>query len=158
MKQKQSAFWGYFLIAIGIVMLLANWFPVGMELMWPIFPLMVGGSSIYGYILNKKNIGLLMPGCILVIISFLFFYCNFAGWYHMETLWPIFLLAPSIGFAAMYVLGNQERGLLIPTVLLGGLSLIFMFISTGYGNWWPLIMILAGLFLIFQERKKNNEK
>jgi len=160
--RKNQLTWGIFLILIGAVFLLGNLSRVGMETLWPVFPLAVGLAFWVGYFYDRKNFGLLMPGSILVIVSLLFFTCNFFGWWRMETLWPIFILAPGIGFFAMYFGGAKDQGLVIPGSILVAIGIIFLFISSGLRDWWPIFLIIAGiLIIVLQGRmgcKKGEEK
>ena len=149
MEHRGSNFiWGFFLIGMGIIFLIGNLSRVGMESLWPVFPLTVGLAFCVGYFYDRKNYGLLMPGSILIVVSLLFFYCNFTDWWHMETLWPVFILAPAVGFLAMYFGGAKEQGLLIPAGILSGVGIIFLFVTSGFGDYWPLFLILAGVLLI----------
>jgi len=147
-RKKSNLTWGVLLIAMGILFLIANFSRVGMETLWPIFPLAVGIGFWIGYFNDRKNFGLLMPGSILVVVSLLFFYCNSSGWWHMEELWPVFILAPAAGFIAMYFGGPRDQGLLIPAGILTAVGLIFLFVSSGLGDYWPVFLILAGILLI----------
>ena len=147
-RKGNNLIWGLFLIVMGIAFLIGNFSRVGMEALWPIFPLAVGLAFWVGYLYDRKNYGLLMPGSILVVVSLLFFYCNFQGWWHMETLWPVFILAPAAGFIAMYVGGAKDQGLLIPAGILTAVGVIFLFVSSGLGDYWPVFLIIAGILLI----------
>lgn len=141
---KHNLGWGIFLVILGAVFLIGNLSDVSMEMLWPVFPLAVGLAFIVGYLYNRSNFGLLMPGSIFMVIGFLFLYLSIFGWWHMEDLWPVFIIAPSVGFLAMYFGGTRDKGLLVPAGILGGLGLIFFFISAGMGGWWPVLLILAG--------------
>ena len=158
MKEKSNTFWGYFLVFLGLFLLLANWISISMELFWPIFPLLVGAGFVFGFFRNRQNVGLLMPGSILLVIGLLFLYCNFAGWEKMEALWPVFVLAPATGFIAMYFWGKHEAGLLVPAGILGCIGCIFLFINSGLGEFWPVLMIAAGiLIIVFQKKTEKTE-
>jgi len=162
MEQKKSNFfWGLLLIGMGVIFLIGNLSRVGMESLWPIFPMVVGLAFWVGYFHDRKNYGLLMPGSILVVVSLLFFYCNFMGWWRMEILWPVFILAPAVGFVAMYFGGLKDQSLLIPAGILSGVGLLFLFISTGFEDYWPVFLIVAGIVLILIKGlpgKKTEEK
>ena len=127
-KKSQQLYWGIFLIVIGVIFLFGNLSRVGMDYLWPIFPLAVGIMFWVKYFSDRKQFGLLMPGSILVVISLLFIYCNFEGWWRMEYLWPVFILAPACGFFAMYFGGEKDQGLLIPGFILAAIGLLFYFI------------------------------
>ena len=159
--KRTNMIWGIFLILIGGILLIGNMSRTGMELLWPIFPLAAGVAFFIGYLHDRKNYGLLMPGSILVVISLLFFYCNFTDWWRMEDLWPIFILAPAVGFVLMYIGGNRDSGLLVPAGILSAVGIIFLSISHGLGDYWPILLIIAGvLILVFQAlpgKKKKTE-
>ena len=159
-QKKGNLVWGIFLIVIGSIFLLGNVSRVGMETIWPIFPLAVGLAFWVAFFYDRKNFGLLMPGSILLVVSLLFFYCNFIGWWHMETLWPIFILAPAVGFFAMYFGGAKDQGLLIPAGILSALGIIFLFVSSGLGDYWPVFLIVAGILIIVLQGRagKKSEK
>jgi len=160
-QRKQNMLWGVLLIVIGIIFIIGNTSPMGMETLWPVFPLAVGVAFFIGYFYDRKNYGLLMPGSILTVVSLLFFYCNFFGWWRMETLWPVFVLAPGVGFVAMYFGGEKEQGLLIPAGILGAIGIVFLFLSSGLSDYWPVFLILAGILLILLQglpRQKKEEQ
>lgn len=142
--KPHNLFWGVLLIVLGGIFLAGNLSPMGMETLWPIFPLAIGLAFIVGYFKNRNNYGLLMPGSILIVVGLLFFYCNFFGWWHMEDAWPIFIMAPAVGFIAMYYGGPREDGLLVPATILFGLGLIFFLVNSGFGDYWPVLLIIAG--------------
>jgi hypothetical protein len=161
-KPRGTFVWGILLVVIGVVFMIGNHSRVGMEKLWPIFPLIAGLTFCAGYFYNRKNVGLLMPGSIFVVIGLLFFYCTFAGWHHMANLWPLFLIAPATGFVAIYFGGMKDKDLLIPAGILTGLGIIFLFITHDLGDYWPILMILAGILLIvlhlFNKRKDQSSE
>lgn len=154
-EKKHNLIWGILLIAVGGIFLIGNFTSLGMDGLWPLFPLAVGIAFWVGYFHDKKNFGLLMPGSILIVVSLLFFYCIFYGWWRMEYLWPVFILAPAAGFVAMYFGGTKEPGLLIPAGILGTIGFIFLFLSYGFGNFWPIMLIIAGVLIIMLAGKKR---
>ncbi|MFC1569205.1 hypothetical protein ACFL4L_03115 [bacterium] len=158
---KNKLFFGIAFIVIGILFLVTKLSDMGMSNLWPIFPLTVGAGLMLGYFKNRENIGYLMPGIVLITISILFFYCSIGGWHHMANLWPVFILAPSAGFVAMYFGGNRDRGLLMPAGLLGLIGLIFIAINFRISNFIPILMILIGIILVlsqmYSSKKENGE-
>ena len=147
--QNKSVFTiGVLLIVFGVIFLLTNFGTLDLSFMWPVIPLFVGIGFILGFIGSRKDYGLLMPGAILVIISLLFFYCNATTWDSMVDLWPIFILAPSVGFFLMYFFGPKEKGLLIPAFILLAVGLVFLMVNTYLGVFWPILLIIAGLVLM----------
>jgi hypothetical protein len=139
---------GVFLIVVGILFLVGNISRAGMEVIWPAFILAVGLAFLVRYFLDRKNTGSLMPAAILIVIGLLFLYCTVFGWWHMEDLWPLFIMAPGVGFVAMYFGGQKDNGLLIPATILIALGMIFLFVNSGLRNFWPVLLILAGILII----------
>ncbi|MBN1783286.1 hypothetical protein JW948_19280 [bacterium] len=158
MENRSQLFWGSALIVLGVLFLFGNLTDISMDRLWPAFPMLVGLSFWAAYLQKRGEAGILMPGTILVVISLLFFFCANAGWDHMARLWPVFVLAPAAGFVAMYFGGNRDKNLLFPAGILGLIGSIFLAVGFGLSNYWPLLMILAGVLLILTEllSGKNN--
>jgi uncharacterized membrane protein HdeD (DUF308 family) len=146
---------GFILIVLGIVFLIANLSDVPMRQLWPAF-VVAPGLYFFGiYFSDRENYGVLMPAAILTTIGLLFFYCVYAGWWQMRYLWPIFMLAPGVGFFLMYFLGRREWGLLIPAGVLSSLGGLFLVVQSPYRAYWPLLLIAAGIiFIVLQQRGK----
>jgi hypothetical protein len=76
-------------------------------------------------------------------------------------LWPTFILGPGVGLLMMYLFGKRESGLLIPAFILIGLSAIF-FVAFGpfryYSRYWPVLLILVGLFLLLKRQRVQTGK
>jgi hypothetical protein len=127
--------------------------------LWP-WLLIIGGVLFWlGWFKNRDEIGLLMPGTILLIYGLLFWYNIQYGWWHMgaHNLWAFFLIGPGLGFLMMYLLGKKERGLLVPAGILIGLGIIFL---SGWSNLsllWPIILIVVGIRLLLKYREKQKE-
>lgn len=154
----RSTFPGVILIVLGVIFLLANTGVVGIswENFWPLILLGVGLLFEFGAFAGKeKQAGLLVPGGILLTISFIFLVCVFFGWHWMETLWPLFILAPAIGLFQLYIFGKREPGLLVPVGILSVLGLTFLFINLGlsriFNLFFPALLVLLGVFLLFKK-------
>jgi hypothetical protein len=148
----KSRFPGIGLIILGIVFLLPNITPIRMEHLWPLFVLTPGIYFVFLYLSDRTNVGLLMPASILIIISLIFFTCAFSGWHLMVDLWPLFIMAPGIGFLLMYFFGTHERGFLIPGIVLLVVGFSFAASATDFVPFWPILMIVFGLFIILRRR------
>jgi hypothetical protein len=98
-----------------------------------------------------------MPGTILIIYGLMFWYCAFLGWYQMSMIWPGFLIGPGIGFFLMYLIGEREKGLLVPASVLTGIGVLFLFRYSGVLRYWPVILIIIGLVLIFKRQIKPKD-
>jgi hypothetical protein len=157
MKQEsRSLVWGVLLIIIGLLFLGNNldWFDFDWEDLWPSI-MIIGGSLFWiGWLANRKEYGLLMPGTILLVYGLMFQYSAINGWYYMDELWPGFLLGPGLGFFFMYFLGPREKGLLIPAGILTLLSILFWSGRDVSRFFWPLLIIAVGVYLLIKARMR----
>lgn len=154
MPPTRSPLPGIILIVLGILFLIANFSNVRLDAVWPIFVLGPGVAFIVVFFRDRKDYGLLMPGTILTVIGLLFFACTLNGWEQMQHLWPLFMMAPGLGFVMMYLFGKHERGLLIPAVILVGLGLIFLLDANESEYLWPIVLIAAGLLFLIRWKKE----
>jgi uncharacterized membrane protein HdeD (DUF308 family) len=155
---NKSVVAGIVLIIIGLIFLLPSFTNLTLRDLWPVLMLCPGILFFLGYVADRKNYGLLMPGAILTTYGLLFLYCSLTDWYQMRDLWPLYLIGPGIGFFLLYYLGRKETVLLVLGSILTILGLIFLIRSTDYDYLWPVIIIGAGLLLILNSRQKNPEK
>jgi hypothetical protein len=158
-NETRSLIWGILLIIFGFLFLGHNlgWFYFDWEYIWPLL-LIIGGLLFWiGWLAKRQEYGLLMPGTILLVYGLMFQYSAMYGWYYMDDLWPGFLLGPGLGFFFMYLLGTREKGLLIPAFILSLLALLFWSGRDAFRYFWPLILIAAGIYLLFRNRNKWNE-
>jgi hypothetical protein len=149
---------GLALIGLGFIFLADNldYIELDFSAVWPLLVLLAGISFGIGYLKNKKNYGLLMPATIFIVMGFVFWYCTVTGWDAMYTLWPFFLIGPGLGFYLMYILGEREKGLLIPAGILAGLGLLFLFRYSRVLKYWSVILIGIGVYMIYKHFKTEN--
>jgi hypothetical protein len=155
----KSLITGIILIALGIILLGDNlgFFYVSMDTFWPWFMIAAGAFFLVGWMSNREKYGLLMPATILLVYGFLFLYTTHGRWWRMEDLWPFFLIGPGLGFLLMYQFGTKDKGLLVPASILLGLGIIFL-IGEGTGRFfWPLLLILLGILVLFRSKRKEKE-
>ena len=133
---------------------------VTLPLILKVFVILAGVGFWIGYVQDKKNHGLLMPGTILIIYGVMFYYCSMEGWYYMTYLWPVFIIGPGIGFFMMFIFGQKEKGLLVPASILTGIGILFMLSKTGVIRYWPVLLIVLGIVIIvrYQTKLKSSEK
>ena len=157
-RSRDTFAWGVFLVITGTLFLISSLSSYSLEVLWPLFPLAIGVAFIIKYFFNRKSSSGLMPGFTLVVIALLLFYCNTYGWDRMEMLWPVFIIAPSAGFFALYFLGNRERSHLVSGIVLFVIGLLFLVANSEMGQYWPVILIIVGILLIASNWKvKVNE-
>ncbi len=152
---KSNFITGLLLILLGVFLLSAQFGYICWENLWPFF-LIVGGILFFlGFLLNRRNFGLLMPGSVLTVIGLLFLYTNAGRWYEMEHLWPTFVLAPGIGFILMYLSGPKGNGLWIPAIILCTIALVFYARFWFIFRYWPVILIAVGLYILINANKRK---
>lgn len=151
---------GIFLIALGGLWVFSNIFHIRfftISNFWPLIVLAIGICFEAAYFITGKNIGLLVPGGILLTIGMLFIFETFTNWYFAAYTWPIYPLAVAIGLFQVYIFGERQGKLLIPIVILISVTVI-AFMSMMLGNifrWLnlsltiPVILIIAGIAFIF---------
>ncbi len=149
---------GLALIILGFLFLSENfgYLDFDFQEVWPVIFLVAGGGFWAGYFQNRRNYGLLMPGTILIVYGLMFWYCASEGWYNMQYIWPGFLIGPGLGFIMLYIFGEREKGLLIPAGILIGLGVIFLLSFSNLADYWPIILIGAGIYLIYKHYKGRN--
>ena len=149
---------GLILIVLGSLFLFENtgFIDIDFQFVWPVFIILGGGGFWIGFLRDKKNYGLIMPGTILIVYGLMFWYCALAGWDWMEYIWPGYLIGPGLGFFLLYGFGPKEKGLLIPAAVLTGLGVIFIFQKVALLRFWPLVLIFTGIWLIYKYQKQKS--
>ncbi|MFA6098475.1 MAG: DUF5668 domain-containing protein [Patescibacteria group bacterium] len=158
---KSRIFWGVVMIALGLL-LLADQFGLDINFgsFWPIFLLLPGIALWVIFFWNKnRDGGLLIPGTILIIYSLYFFYNEYTNYKFAGETSFLFTLAIGLGFfCAYYFPQKKNRGYLIPGWILTTVSAIVLLSTVTDGKWWPIIIIIAGLFLLYKRNKLENHQ
>ncbi len=141
---------GIILIAVGLFFFAVNFLRIDFTNIWPLTLLIPVAIFVALYLRDRRQFGLLMPATILTVYAALFLVCQNYDWDLMSRLWPTFILAPGIGLFVMYMVGRREPGLLIPAVILTGLSAIFFIMMNGFSEYWPAIFILIGVIILLR--------
>ncbi|WP_025027448.1 LiaI-LiaF-like domain-containing protein [Caldalkalibacillus mannanilyticus] len=143
---------GFILIGLGAYFLLKQLqLPLFEELIsWPLILIIVGLSFILASFMGWEKI-LILPGGIVFSLGFHFFALyNFSFWSHH---WSLFPGAVGVGFLITFLRTRIIHFMIPATILLalpafhflfGGMSFLF--------QWWPVIPILIGVYLIFGRR------
>jgi len=155
--------WGAALIIIGAFLILSNLgivpkFGRLIGIFWPM--IIIFGALMFhvGYYTNRKNVGLLVPGGILLTVGVV---CQSAMlWDIWGFMWPGFILAPAVGLFELYLFGKQSKGLLIPVGILTGLSLIFFsmtFNTLGTMARYiiPAMLIFIGVVVLTKDKRSQ---
>lgn len=158
MNQRESSsnfILGVFMILLGIFLFFIQRSRYGWDVLWPM--ILIGGGLLFviGFLQNTKNYGLLMPASILLIIGALFLYLEMANWRNIVELWPTFILAPGIGFLFMFLFAEEGNKLYVPGLILISIAVIFFVGFCVSFTYWPIVLILLGLLLLFSSFKRK---
>jgi hypothetical protein len=153
-RKGHSVMPGLILIVLGVLIILhssgnlhINW-----GYLWIYIIILMGLLFWLGFLFDRGNVGLLMPGSVLLTIGLVFAYAEHTHWSVMGELWPFFILAPAFGFYAMFLFGEHERGLLVPAGILTVIGVIFFLQSLNYSvrYAWAIGFIVIGVLLLLR--------
>ena len=153
---------GIILIVLGIVFFVVTLgaFDLTWSNIWPIFPMLVGAGILamaFTADSGEARAGLVIGGTIPLLVGAFFFAITMGlfSWSDMGTLWPVFPIIVGLAFVAGYFAGGREEpGLLWAAAIIGGIGLVFLFITgtaVGYGvlaQLWPIALIILGLLML----------
>jgi len=161
--KKDNYLVGLLLIGIGALVLVLRVL-FGIKLLefntydfWVFIVLLVGLGFELGFFLSGSKPGLLIPGGIITTIGFLFIFEVATDWNFAGYTWPVYILSVAIGLFQMYLFSRREKGLLIASMIVGGVGAFFMvciifseitsIINPGVVI--PIALIAAGIALFF---------
>lgn len=152
---------GLILIALGIIIILHSTgvFRIDWDVIWTYVIIFLGVIFWLAFLFDRSDVGVLMPGSVLLTVGLVLNYAARNGWYTMNFLWPFFILAPAFGFYAMFLLGGRDRGLLVPAGILTVIGVIFLLQSMDYSVRfaWAIGLIVIGALLLFRGLRKQTD-
>lgn len=143
---------GVVLILLGALFLLGQWLNVGGEGVVA----MIGLAFLAAYAFTRQY-GFLVPGGIMTGLGIGIIYED-----RLQAEGAPVLLGLGLGFISIYVI-SRVRGRMPadwwPLIPGGVLTMIGLFLAAGQtgllgavGRWWPLVLIVIGLYIIFRQR------
>jgi hypothetical protein len=172
--KRGSIFPALVLILLGIWFLAGNLgvrLP-GMDALWPIFPLGGGLLALSGYLVNRRDPGLIFVGLAATLIGAFFFLFTLrvplpvggmqegVRWGDMGKLWPAFVVIGGVSFMALYLAeGKHDWGVFsfgALAVIAGCVAFLFTlgWLAGDIGRLlvklWPLLLVIAGLAALLQ--------
>ncbi|MBU0963628.1 hypothetical protein KKC06_01155 [Patescibacteria group bacterium] len=162
---KARLFGGSCIILFGVLLLLSQFgININFGNIWPI-AILIPGLFFWILFLSKKDKsgGVLIPGTILVVYSLYFFFNQVTDYEFAGQTSFVFIIGVSLGFFAAYFLPQKKEPIfLVPAWILLAISIFILLITVFNGSWWPILIIILGIWLLFKNYKKdhldNNEK
>lgn len=169
--KRNNGFIGVLLIAVGIVILLLRGL-FGIKLFefnsldfWVFIVLLVGLSFELAFFITGSKPGLLIPGGIITTIGLLFMFEVTTDWNFAEYTWPVYILSVAVGLFQMYLFSRREKGLLIASLIIGGVAAFFMvcMLLSRMSSlvkpelFIPIALIGGGIALFFSSRSKRTQ-
>ena len=148
---------GVVLVLVGVLLLMRN-LGAGVSIgeIWPWFIVLFGLAFWAMFLVDRSQHALLMPASILIVAGVVFELCTMFGWGLMSRLWPLLVVAPGIGFLAMYFLGPGGHASLLPGVGLLILGVFTLFKQTPWWRFWPVLLIMVGASLLIRELSRRS--
>jgi hypothetical protein len=169
MQSRNSIIGGFILILVGGLFLLIQLFPdlanqLNPGLYWPLIIVAVGAFFLLAAVLGAAPLA--VPGAIIAGIGSLLYYQNLSGdwasWSYAWTLIPGFV---GLGIILMGLLDREHRSAIRGGILLVLISLGLFIFFAGFlsqlsiiGNLWPLLLIVAGIWILLRNRKERSGK
>ena len=163
MKNRGSIVGGLILIFVGALFLLLQAFPnlaaqFDPELQWPLIIVAIGALFLLGAVLGTASLAI--PGAIIGGIGGLLYYQNASGnWASWAYAWALIPGFVGLGLVLMGLLDGQQRSSIRDGIRLIFISLILFAIFGGFlggfellGQLWPLLLILAGVLILWRNR------
>jgi len=158
MAKKENKFVeGVSLILLGLVFLGVQQGLFDWDQIWPFALIIPGAVFFLAYFKDRSNYGVLMPGSVLLTIGIYFIYSIETNWKYMEDYWPVFILGPGIGFFLMFFATGMKKDFWIPGTILITLSIIFFMKAWQFMEYWPVILILVGIYSLYSGIKSKNK-
>lgn len=156
--KRDSLVWGIVLILLGVGFLVYQWNPgLFAGFSWPWLLLGMGAIFVVASLVTRTG-GMMIPGLILLGLGGIFTYqINTGDWGSWAYVWP---LMPGLAGLGMFIGGLYDPELaearpvgiimavvsLIVFAILGGI----FGLDPGLLRFWPVLLILLGLFVLFQ--------
>jgi len=106
---------------------------------------------------KRQKPGLLIPASILIFTGVYFFFNQWANYHWAGATSFVFIFSVAIGLMAMYHFSStKKRGVILAAWILTGLALFNLFITIFDGRWWPIIIIVTGVFLLTYKPKQKD--
>ncbi len=140
-KQWWALFPGCIMAGVGLGVLF------GGELAWIIITASVGLPFWLLYFTDRRNWWALIPGWVMFGVSCIIL----LAWIGLDWfITPFVMFAIAAPFLLVYILHRDQWWALIPGGIMAGLGVAFLLGNILSASWWPVLLILFGILLIFR--------
>jgi hypothetical protein len=163
--KRDSLIWGILLILLGGAFLVYQLFPdLFAGFSWPWIMLVIGAIFAIASLVSRVG-GLMVPGVILLTLGGIFLYQDSTGnWESWAYIWALLPASAGLGMligglydremaqarsAGVWMLG----GGLVAFVIFGG----FFGLAPGLVQYWPVLIILVGLWVLFKALRPRKQ-
>lgn len=166
MQKQSSIVIGLILILAGILFLLFQAFPglapqIDLANQWPFIIVGIGGFLLLGALFG--NPPLAIPGSVVSGIGLMLAYQNMSGnwasWAYSWTLIPGFV---GLGVMLMGLLDQEKRAQVRDgfrlLLISAALFVVFGGFLGAFGQYWPVLLIIGGLLLLFRGRGRQDDQ
>jgi predicted membrane protein len=150
-KRFNSTVIGFVLLLIGVLLLIARYTTIKITF-WPLALILPGLMFLIFEIRKKSQVKNIFVPTILLLLGLYFYIEVLTGWKYSDKSWPVYVLIVTFGFYADYFIGNNKRSIKIANLMLV-ISIILFAIAFTVIDIWPIILIVAGGYLIFFNKK-----
>ena len=167
MQKQSSIVIGVALILAGLVFLLLQAFPevaarFDLAGQWPLIMVGIGALFLIGAVLGSPPLA--VPGSIVGGLGLLLYYQNVTeNWESWAYAWALIPGFAGIGIMLMGLLDRSQRDQVRRGLRLVLVSLVLFLVFGGFfgafGQYWPVLLIIAGVLVLFRGRftaKENN--
>ncbi|MCP4358992.1 MAG: hypothetical protein GY796_13310 [Chloroflexi bacterium] len=162
MQKKNSVIGGVILIGVGVLILLGQLIPGLADLfdfsrLWPLIFVAIGGLMLLSAVVGSPELAI--PGSVLTGLGLLLFYQNTSGnwssWAYAWALIPGFVGIGQVITSSLDKTKADMRSTGLRLILISvSLFAIFAFFFNFSWNYWPILLIIGGLWLLLNGRKQ----
>jgi hypothetical protein len=163
MEKKSSIIGGLILILMGTLFLFMQFFPgladrIDLANQWPLIIVAIGGFFLLAALVGTPPLAI--PGSIITGIGGILYYQNLTdNWASWAYVWALILGFVGFGTILMHTLqGRFRRGIREGGSLLAISAVMFVVFAAffnglgGIGQYWPVLLILAGGWLLIKRK------
>ncbi|OHD13327.1 MAG: hypothetical protein A2086_11655 [Spirochaetes bacterium GWD1_27_9] len=170
---KTSKIIGFYIFTVGLIILFKLLFLEQFKIIYIALFLLILPAidfTVRGF-RKKKRRSFLIPGitfltgCLFFLVYIFFFNPNYGS---LIKVWPVIGIFPALGLITYYIFTpKRDPRIIVPAIFFLFLSIVLLFFTTGIINFkfryfllllLPFMVILVGLYLLFNNEIKNIKK